>query len=157
MGRIRSVGVSAAIVIAVLSLSACGGGGGSASSTSAGAGASGSSSSIKEAVLQEEVSSSEMFLAGEGGPFCEQFTAKAQRKALAEVAKSFGVKASCPKVMNNIASAIGPAAKTLRHEIDELTVADVKVNGTKATVRFPKSAPKTLEESGGHWYITRGP
>jgi hypothetical protein len=143
-------------MVAVL-LTACGGGGGSAGSTSTSAGAGESSSSAKEAALREEVSSTEMFLAGEGGPFCEQFTEKARQKVLAEVAKSFGIKASCAQVMGHIAAAIGSAAQTLKHEIGELTVADVKVHGTSATVTLPASAAATLEESGGRWYITRGP
>jgi hypothetical protein len=165
-----------AAVIAALVLSACGGGGsssgggsteasggsGSASGSGGAASEAGGStnadaSSVKEAVLQEEVSSSEMFFAGEGAPFCEQFTAAGRKKVLAEIAQSLGVKASCPQVMGGLAKGIGAPVNQLKGELAELTPEDVAVHGSKAVITFPASAPVTLEESGGRWYITRGP
>lgn len=150
--------MTAAVVVA-LALSACGGGG---SSSGGGGGSatgptSANASAVKEAVLHEEVSSSEMFFAGEGAPFCEQFTAKGRAKVLGEIAQELGVEASCAQVMGGLAKGIGAPVKALKREVAELTPADVTVNGTEATITFPASAPVTLEESGGRWYITRGP
>lgn len=144
-----------AAVAAALLLSACGGGGSTGEAT--GAPTNADAASVKEAVLAEEVSSSAMFFAGEGGPFCEQFTAKGRAKVLGEIEGSLGVKASCAQVMSGLAKEIGAPVKTLKREVAELTPADVSVHGTKALVTFPASAPVTLEESGGRWYITRGP
>jgi hypothetical protein len=174
MGRIRGVWVVGAIVAVALVLAACGGGGGSGNGTAsgsastggtgrAGAGsgegvpATGSSAAAKEAVLKEEVSSSEMFFAGEGGPFCEQFTDKGRQRFLGEIAKSLGMRAPCAKVMSGLAAEIGPPIKTLEQEVEQLTVADVTIHGSAATVTLPANAPVTLEESGGRWYLTRGP
>ncbi len=164
----RGIWLVTAAVVAALVLSACGGGSSSGGSTEAGSGggsaseaAGGSTSAnaaaVKEAVLHEEVSSSEMFFAGEGGPFCEQFTAKGRAKVLGEIAQELGVKASCPQVMSGLAGSIGAPIKALKRELAELTPADVAVHGRTATITFPASAPVTLEESGGRWYITRGP
>jgi hypothetical protein len=149
-----------AAVVAALLLSACGGGGsssGGGSTESSGTTTTADASSAKEAILQEEVSSSEMFFAGEGGPFCEQFTAAGRKKVLAEIAQTLGVKASCAQVMAGMAKGIGAPIKQLKGELAELTPADVAVHGDKAVITFPASAPVTLEEQGGHWYITRGP
>jgi hypothetical protein len=177
MGRIRRVGVVGAIMALALALvlAACGGGGGSGSGTAGGSAstggteragggspgegvpATGSAAAAKEAVLREEVSSSEMFFAGEGGPFCQQFTDRGRQRFLGEIAKSLGVRAPCAKVMSGLAAEIGPPIKTLEREVGELTVADVTIHGSAATVALPANAPVTLDESGGRWYLTRGP
>jgi hypothetical protein len=166
--------VVGAIVAVALVLAACGGGGGSGSGTASGSASKGgteragagsgegvpateSAAAAKEAVLREEVSSSEMFFAGEGAPFCEQFTDKGRQRFLGEIAKSLGVRAPCAKVMSGLAAEIGPPIKTLEREVGELTVADVTIHGSAATVALPANAPVTLEESGGRWYLTRGP
>jgi hypothetical protein len=156
--------VAAAVAAIALFLGACGGGGGSSSGTSSSGGVtqpasagSESAAAAKEAVLREEVSSSEMFFAGEGGPFCEQFTDKGRQRFLGEIAKSLGVRAPCAKVMSGLAAEIGPPIKTLEREVGQLTVADVTIHGSAATVTLPANAPVTLEESGGRWYLTRGP
>jgi hypothetical protein len=163
-----------AAVVAALLLSACGGGGSSSGGSSEGSTASGAessggaasesgassnadASSVKEAVLAEEVSSSEMFFAGEGAPFCEQFTAAGRKKVMAEFAASLGVKAPCAQVMSSFAKEFAAPIKQLKGELAELTPEDVAVHGHTAVITFPASAPVTLEESGGRWYITRGP
>ncbi len=178
----RSIWLITAAVVAALLLSACGGGGSSSggsgtegttasgggstaessgesggSAAESGASANDDANSVKEAVLAEEVSSSEMFFAGEGGPFCQQFTAAGRKKVMAEFAQSLGVKAPCAQVMSSFAKEFGAPIKTLKAELAELTPADVAVHGRTAVITFPASAPVTLEESGGRWYITRGP
>jgi hypothetical protein len=157
--------VAAVVVLVALSLGACGGGGGSSGGTSssgavtqsASAARGESAAAAKAAVLREAVSSSEMFFAGEGVPFCEQFTDKGRQRFLGEIAKSLGVRAPCAKVMSGLAAEIGPPIKTLEREVGELTTADVTIHGTNATVTLPANAPVTLEESGGRWYLTSGP
>lgn len=174
MRRIRGVWPAAAAVAIALLMAACGGGGGSGSGMATGSASTGGSqatgagpgesatagegvTSAKEAVLREEVSSLEMFFSGEGGPFCEQLTDKGRQTLLREVAKSLGVRAPCAKVMSGLAAGVGPPIKTLEREVGELTVADVTIHGTNATVTLPANAPATLEESRGRWYLTRGP
>lgn len=159
----RSIWLITAAVVGALLLGACGGGGSSSgggdSGGSAGGGGSASANptEVKEAVLQEEVSSSEAFFAGDGKAFCAELTPTGRRKTLAEIGRSLGVKAPCAQVMSGLAKEFGAAIKTLKREVAELTPADVSVHGTHATVTFPASAPVTLEESGGRWYITRAP
>lgn len=148
----------AAAVLVALVLSACGGGGSSSAGGTESASASGgaSASSPKEAALKEGVSAAEMFVAGEGKQFCEQLTAKTRKEMLAETAKTFGG-APCAQIVGSMPEFLGPEAKMLGREVAKLGVADVTIHGTTATIEFAQATPETLEESGGHWYVTHGP